>query len=183
MSEEKRTEHRTYTYTARSAADPAQVVTFTLYDDRLAIGVGVPIEQIERAVSSRNGGEEGETQTEPEFWVKPVAVSLIERGAEPFNVEDVTAGLYDGQLRVTAWVRGGGLRLAPVRFTVNDVDNPDAAAAFVKELHRRSEGAEGASRLPGLFDYWAGWALTGLLTSALVALGLRLTRHGDGESA
>ena len=37
----------TYTYTARNAEDIREVVTFTLYDHHMSVGLGAPIENIE----------------------------------------------------------------------------------------------------------------------------------------
>lgn len=184
MSEQ--TLQKTYTYTARSADDPMRVVTFTLYDDKLAIGVGVPLEQAQRMMDARREeGDQGqETETEGNLWIKPVAVSLMERGTHPFNVKDVAAKFDGGRLNVTTWLRGAGLRLMPVRFTIDPVDNRDAAEAFVNELRRRKNIAEGVSRLPGPFDYWASWAAIGLLVPALIAVGVRLTsRMGNGNGS
>jgi len=45
----------TYTYTARSIEDPEQVVTFTLQDHRMSVGLGAPLEQIE-TVPDGSGG-------------------------------------------------------------------------------------------------------------------------------
>ena len=37
----------TYTYTARNIEDPEQVVTLTLQDHHMSVGLGAPLEQIE----------------------------------------------------------------------------------------------------------------------------------------
>jgi hypothetical protein len=180
----------TYTYTARSAGDPTRVATFTLYDDKLAVGVGVPLEQVERSVRAslaEEGAEENAAVVEvaddeqANVWAKPLAVSLVERATRPINVSDVDARLRDGDLRLTAWVRTGGLRLAPLTFRVDRVDNADAAEAFVSELERRKRAASAPGVFAGPLDYWATWLLGSALALTLVIVGLR--KHGDGEEA
>jgi hypothetical protein len=161
----------TYTYTARSADDPKRVVTFTLYDHHLVVDVGVPIEHVERALQGRDAEEESEHNAQP--WLKPVAVSAIERGLHPFNVADVYANADGGGLSVAVWVRAGGLRLAPVVFTMEQVDNLDAAQAFVEELDRRKASAARLGWLPGILDYWASWFLGFFSLVAVLAVWLR----------
>jgi hypothetical protein len=160
------TMENTYTYTARSADNPEKVVTFTCYDHSLVVDVGVPIEQIERALQARQAGEE-EYRAQP--WLKPMAISAIERGTRPFNVADVYAGADDGGLSVTAWVRAGGLRLAPVIFNMETVDNPQAAEAFVEELEKRRASVDRPSRFPGVLDYWVSWFVSGFSVVAVLA--------------
>jgi hypothetical protein len=159
----------TYTYTARSADHPEQVVTFTLHNHSLSVGVGAPLEHVERALQARGGetGAEAETETGSEYriqpWLKPMAISLIERSTGPFDVGDVNASAEDDWLWVRTWLRAGGLRLAPITLIKGRVDNPHAAHAFVQELHERKAPAAGLARFPGLLDYWATWILAGFL--------------------
>jgi hypothetical protein len=168
----------TYTYTARSADDPEQVVTFTIHDHRLSVGVGVPLEHVERALGSEDEGEaESEHRIQP--WLKPMAVSLIERGIRPFNVADVDARAEDEWLHVRAWFRVGGLRLAPITLIAGRVDNPEAARAFVQELNERKAPAAGLARFLGLLDYWVTWFLAG---SLLVILLESWRRRRDSEA-
>lgn len=167
----------TYTYTARSVDHPERVVTFTLYDRRMSVGIGVPLEQAARvaeAVRLQEGEEEeGEApaepmeQAQPQLWLKPVAVSLVEQGTAPFRVVDVDAQTDGDWLMVRGWVRVGGLRLAPIKLMSGRVDNPDAAQAFAKEVGRRkSELVAGPAFLQAL-DYWATWIV---FTSVMVSL-------------
>jgi hypothetical protein len=194
------TMENTYTYTARSADDPTRVVTFTLYNDQLAVGVGVPMEQVERSVRASlaeardeaegEGGAvietatatEGEGGEEAGVWAKPLAVSLVERATRPISISDVDARLRDGDLRLTAWVRTGGLRLAPLTFRVDRVDNADAAEAFVSELERRKRAASAPGIFAGPLDYWATWLLGSALALTLLIVGLR-KHDGDTEAA
>lgn len=166
---------RTYTYTARSAENPERVVTFTLRDSRMSVGVGAPLEQVERAIQIGRGeevpeeaeaeaGSEVEVPERPKLWLRPVAVSLIERGTRPIHVDDVVAKMTDDWLRVRAWIRTGGLRLIPVTLIDGRVDNPVAAQDFVEEVQERKSTT--GWDLFALFDYWATWVVVGI--SALV---------------
>jgi hypothetical protein len=177
----------TYTYTARSANDPRKVVTFTLSNDKMLVDVAALLEQVERAVASRGNGAEGEDEETEEVskarpWLTPGAASLLERATEAFHLSDVEAESPDGGLRVTAWVRANNLRLAPVLFRMKEVDNPRAADDFVNEIKRRKEEAPTTKRLPGPFDYWAGWALGGAMAVGALAAWL-LPKRGKGEEA
>jgi hypothetical protein len=172
----------TYTYTARSAAYPEKVVTFTLYDHSMSVELGVPLEHIERAVVSE--GDETEIEAEAGIehealshaWLKPTAVSLLQRGTRPFSVADVDARTDNDGLRVTAWARTKGLRLAPVTFSWDEVDNPEGAEAFARELKRRKGAAAYPGRFPGLLDYWASWFSMGLLLLVLLLWPRRETK-------
>ncbi len=140
----------TYTYTARSATSPEKVVTFTLRDHHLFIDLGVPVEQVESTLRS---GDEEESQG---LWLKPLVTSLAEVGMHPFRVDDVNASMVGDGLRVTAWVRIG-LRLLPVIFAIEEVDNPVAAQDFVKELEERREEAGVPPAPLRIADYWFTW--------------------------
>jgi hypothetical protein len=177
---------KTYTYTARSAENPEQVVTFTFYDRHLLVDVGVPIEHMERALQARQAKEGVEDEEEKaayhvQPWLKPMAISAIERTTHPFNVSDVYADVDEERLSVTAWVRAGGLRLAPVTFNMAHVDNLDAARAFVKQLEARRADSGYPGRFPGLLDYWATWAVGALSTVVLLGAWLR-KRYKDAAA-
>jgi hypothetical protein len=163
----------TYTYTARSALNPERVVTFTLYDHHMSVEVGAPLEQMERIIESRAEEEETAEAEPAQPWIKPVAAALVERGLRPFDVTDVDAEAENGGLEVRAWVRSGGLRVAPITFAMDAVDNPDATRAFVKELDHRKQSATAVSPMPGFLDYWAGW----LLISSLLFLSAWMWRR------
>ncbi len=165
---------KTYTYTARSAENPEQVVTFTLRDSRMSVGVGAPLEQVERAIQLGRGeketeGEQVEEGAElevreaerPKLWLRPMAVSLIERSTRPVHVDDVVAKLTDDWLQVKAWIRTGGLRLIPITLIDGRVDNPVAAQDFVEEVQERKTVT--GLNLLDLFDYWATWIVAGIL--------------------
>ncbi|MFW6135288.1 MAG: hypothetical protein ACOC7N_00530 [Chloroflexota bacterium] len=186
----------TYTYTARSAENPERVVTFTLRDRRMSVGVGAPLEQIERAIPiGREEEEEPEERAEeraepevelepeqaeaPRLWLRPLAVSLVERTTRPVHVDDVAATVADDWLRVRAWVRAGGLRLLPVTLIDGRVDNAVAAQDFVREVEERR--TVGGFNLFSLFDYWATWVAAAV--AALVILDRSRRRAGQRDEA
>jgi len=157
----------TYTYTARSADNPEQIVTLTLHNHSLSVGVGAPLEHIERALQAESAENEEEPTYHIQPWLKPMAISLVERGMRPFSVDDVGADVERDWLRVRAWFRVGGLRLAPVTLVAGRVDNPDAAQAFVKELNTR-KAATGLPGFLGLLDYWAAWFVAGFVMMVIL---------------
>jgi hypothetical protein len=164
---------KTYTYTARSADNPEQVVTFTFYDHHLLVDVGVPVEHVERALRARQAEEDEKVEYHIQSWLKPMAISAIERSTHPFNVSDVYVDVDEKRLSVTAWVRAGGLRLAPVTFNMAHVDNPDAAQAFVRQLEVRKAGIRRPGRFPSLLDYWITWFVGAFSTVVLLGAWLR----------
>ncbi|RME42713.1 MAG: hypothetical protein D6791_17080, partial [Chloroflexi bacterium] len=150
----------TYTYTARSAENPDEVATFTLHDHSLSVELGgALLAQVERALQPEEA--QGEARLPP--WFRPALTWVVQRLLRPFNIADVTANAKDDGFWIMAWVRAGGLRLAPVTVGWRKVDNPDAAQAFVRELNKRKVSAAHPGRLPGPLDYWATWALVGFL--------------------
>jgi hypothetical protein len=161
----------TYTYTARSIENPERVITFTLKDHHMSVGLGTPLEQIETALQRIDNGEEAEEGAgqgaQAKLWLKPLAISLLERNVGPFRVADVNATAEDDWLCVNAWYRAGGLALAPIALVNGRVDNPQAAQAFVEELDKRKSEVTGAFGLLNVLDYWLTW----LLGAALI-LGL-----------
>jgi hypothetical protein len=157
----------TYTYTARSAENSEEIVTFTLHDHHMSVGLGVPLEQVERVLAETEMEAEGEEAPQPQIWLKPVAVSLLERGTGPFRLEDVSATADAGWLRVSAWYRAGGLALAPLTLVNGPVDNPQGAQAFVEEVDRRKEEIVGPLGSLNVLDYWLTWIAAGVALFAL----------------
>ena len=153
----------TFTYTARSLENPENVVTFTLHDHSMSVDMSVPIENLERALQSAAEAEQKMIPISQLPWLRPVSASLIQWGTHPFRVADIEASLEGYRLGVLAWIRLGGLRLAPIPLPIEPVDNPEAAEAFVKELSARKDTAESPGRFQGPLDYWAGWLLSALL--------------------
>lgn len=160
----------TYTYTARSPEHPEQTVTFTLRDEHLSVDLSAPMEQVERMLQARGDEEEGaapEEQAEVGVWLKPLAISLLERGVGPFHVSDVNALARQDELRIRAWYRAGGLGLVPITLIDGRIDNPEAAHAFVEEIARRKEMVSAAIGPLALLDYWVTWIIAILAFIAL----------------
>jgi len=184
---------QTYTYTARSAENPERVVTFTLRDRRMSVGVGAPLEQVEQAIRLGRGEEEVEESTEeaaeaemevreaerPRLWLRPLAISLVERGTRPVHVDDVVANLSDDWLQVKAWIRAGGLRLIPITLIDGRVDNPVAALDFVEEVRERKTVT--GLNIFGLLDYWATWIVAGVVALVMLQQWRRKGSEKDGE--
>jgi len=159
--------HNTYTYTARSASYPDNVVTFTLENSHMRVNLTDVMEQAGRIAEAQEKPQEIRRQLSTQ--VKPIMTKVVENISGPVHIADVNANLDDEQLKVILWQRVSGLRVAPVLFNMGQVDNPDAARSFVDELKQRKQEAAFAGRFPGLLDYWAGWL--GLLVGTLAFLG------------
>lgn len=154
--------HETYTYTARSANDPSNVVTFTLYNNHLKVNLTGLFDQAGKVAQAEEKPTEIKNQVSTQ--VKPVAMKIVENLTGPVHIRDVNAYIDEEKLKVVLWQRSAGLRLAPVLFNMKKVDNVEAAKAFVDEVEQRKIGASNKGRLWGPLDYWIGWA--GLLVAA-----------------
>lgn len=161
----------TYTYTARSVDDPEQVVTFTLRDNKMAVEPGAPLEQMDRMLEltrgddSENGSRSRDRGNKP--WVKPLAVTLLQRGMGPFRISDVEVDAKEEHLRVSAWYRVGGLALAPVSLVDGRVDNALAARGFAEEVERRKLESVGMVGGPKILDYWLTWIMAAVLLNGM----------------
>ncbi len=123
--------------------------------------------------------EETGPESQPQLWLKPLAVSLLERGVGPFRIADVSAAAKDEWLSVSAWYRAGGLALAPVTLVDGIVDNPQAAQAFVEEVDKRKSEVQGPFGPLSVLDYWLTWILAGLLLFGLFQIWRRQTDAKD----
>ena len=122
------------------------------------------------------GKEETVEGDELNLWLKPLAVSLVERGTGPFRLNDVDADADEDTLHVKAWFRAGGLSLLPLTLIDGQVDNPDAARAFVEELNRRKASAWSSFRFWGVLDYWLSWIVAAGAFVAFFTIWRRLNR-------
>lgn len=157
---------KTYTYTARNINDINKVVTFTLYDGHMRVGLTGLLDQAQTVAHSEKKSNEIKHQIAVQS--KPALLRLKEEISGPVNVKDVNANLDGDRLKVTMWPRIGGLRLAPVRVNMGQIDNQDAAEAFVDELDRRQETKADNKRFLGPLDYWIGWLGVALLIGLLI---------------
>lgn len=166
------TEHKTYTYTARNINNPDKVVTFTLYDGHMRVNLTGLLDQAKTVTDADE--KSGELKKQVSLQAKPALLKLKEGISGPVHVTDIDATMDDDRLRVTMWPRVAGLRLAPVQLKMGQIDNEDAAEAFVDELKQRKGTTESdARKFFGPLDYWIGWA--GLML--LVGLFIRRSKH------
>jgi hypothetical protein len=147
--------HETYTYTARSANDPSKVVTFTIYDQWMQVDLTGILDKIRHLASAEEKPEAARQIISTQF--KPMMTKMLENISAPVHISDVNAYLEAGKLKITLWQRIKGLRLAPILFNMQRIDNQDAAEAFVNELNLRKSRTSHAGRFAGPLDYWLGW--------------------------
>ena len=178
-------EENTFTFTARSGSNPDKSATFTLNNGSVSVELGnVLVEQISKAYDSFSDEEAVQRLSS---WFKPTATGTLQKMIEPISIEDFDAEMSGDALQTTAWIRAGGLRLAPVMMTWQDVDNPRGAQAFVDELQDRICGVD-----PGLVMERSGYATLRerpekpfeVRVDRLVdvdALGIGVVRHGIGH--
>ena len=87
----------------------------------------------------------------------PAALKASEYFSGPIHLNDIQIDYDEGRLALTVWKRAAGLRLAPMILVIDEVDNAEAAEAFVAEVSRRQKNAEKPGKLAGPLDYWVGW--------------------------
>ncbi len=163
----------TLTYTARSANDPDKMATFTLHNGSMSIQLGnALLEQVEEVYESFRVDDDRTLST----WIKPLATGSLQQLLEPIPLEDFDAEFKNDTLQTTAWLRAGGLRLAPVMMNWDHVDNPAGAAAFLEALDDRKSGLSNR-RIPNPFDYWAGWLMVAVTAVALPLVVMKLLKN------
>jgi hypothetical protein len=64
-----------------------------------------------------------------------------------------------------------------MRFAWDQVDNPEGAKAFVRQVRARHEAASRPGPFAGIMDYWLSWLAFGALLLAL--FWPRKRRHGS----
>jgi hypothetical protein len=146
----------TYTYTARNADKPDEVLTFTLRGDHLYVDIAGVLEQIEKVREAEQIKEEVHRQMKAQ--AKPVMLKVIESFSGPVHVSDAKAYMVGDGLVVNVWRRVAGFRLAPMLISISRVDNPEATNAFITELDERKKTAGHVGKFFGPLDYWFGWA-------------------------
>jgi hypothetical protein len=156
----------TYTFTARSAENPQNVVTFTLEDHSLQINLTGLLEPLNNIKDPEEMQEQAKRMLRAQL--KPGVLKFVEGFTGPVPVSDVEASLHGDDFHLTAWQRMMGLRLVPVRFKMAQVDNLEAAEGFVEELAIRKKEAGWAGTFFGPLDYWVGWLGLVLLIMLLV---------------
>jgi len=154
---------KTYTYTARSADDPAQVITITLYNHTLSIGPGTP------------------EQIPPKLWstapkAEPEAADLSAARLKAVALLDVETSIVKDSLRLVIWSHSNKRHWLPIMIVMEHVDNPDAARAFVKELNRRKMSARRRERLFGFVGTRLTWFIAGTFITSAAMISLRSKR-------
>lgn len=153
----------TYTFTARSADDPARVLTFTLSNGHMHLNLTGIGDQLAGLAEAEERREEIKEQWKQQ--AKPATLKAMENVSGPLHIRDVDVDLDGSLLTVKGWKRAGGLRLFPLFIQHEPVDNVDAAASFRDEVERRQQSVENPGKFLGPLDYWLGWValLAGLL--------------------
>ena len=157
----------TYTYTARNKENPDRVLTFTIFDDYIKVNLTGIIDQGSAVVE----GEEDQKEAIKDMLTTQSGTALykaVERLSGPVHVNDVTPGFEDGQFQLTFWKRVAGLRFAPIRLSMGNVDNPDAAGQFIETLMDRQDQTDKPGVFSGPLDYWATWI--GMLIGMIVLI-------------
>lgn len=158
----------TYTYTARHVEDPEKVITFTIKGEYLEINVTGVLENIGKVISDDESKEALKEQIKTQ--ATPTALIVMEEISGPIHLSDVegkVAGENGDRLELKVWKRVGGLRAAPLRLSFGEVDNPQAAQAFIEELNDRREKIEHRGKFFGPLDYWLGWLVLAILVLVL----------------
>jgi len=163
---------QTMTFTARDAYDADNIATFTLQNGSVSIDFGEKLrQQVEEMVDKISNEQAGVLASA----AKPAVSASLQKLLQPFPLEDFAASFDGDSLKTRAWVRAGGLRLAPVVLNWKQVDNPAAAAAFVDALEQRQAETSGMSRWLSPLDYWLIWVLVGV-TAVVIPIILRQQR-------
>ena len=103
----------------------------------------------------------------------PRESGALQKLVKPIPLGDFNAEMKGDALQATAWIRTGGLRLAPVMMTWDDVDNPEGAKAFVDELDSRKQSIDKDESLLAPLDYWASWVAIGFVALLFPILFIR----------
>jgi hypothetical protein len=150
---------------------------FTLHNGSVSVDLAnTLLEQVDQAYQASGDEEAAKRLT---TWIKPTATGAIQKLMKPVPLADFDAEMSDDGLQATAWIRAGGLRLAPLMMTWQDVDNPDAAQAFVRELQERKASIQDDLSRPAPLDYWASWIVIGVMAIALPVLLIRQWRKSQ----
>lgn len=156
----------TYTYTARSIEDSDKAVTLTIIDDKLQIDLTGLFEKV-----TDIGDEEERAELLNEIMStqsKAVMLKVMEKLSEPVHLKDVATSYEDNDFCLTFWKRVGGLRLAPIVISMGEVDNPEAAQAFIDTVEEQKALWEKPGVFSGPLDYWFTWGL--MVIGALILI-------------
>lgn len=164
----------TYTYAARSADDTKRVVTFTLNDRRLMVepGTAAWVEEMPDSIAAKAGSPSHQAVR---GWSEMVSL-LKQTGSVSFDLVNVEAAVEKDGLRLMTWAHSQEKRWMPITLAIEHVDNPDAAQAFVKELHRRKMLAMRRENFITWIGYRLKWFGIGALAAFAAVFSRRLQR-------
>lgn len=165
---------KTYTYTARSADNAAQVVTLTLQADGLLIEPG-PIGSLASTLENSSLETKASLLSASTAWLK--MTTLLEELDKPqLGLADVDAGIDKNCLRLMAWGHSRDRRWLPITLVIDRVDNAEGAAAFVTELNRRKASILRRKRVKAVIGSRPYWFLGGSLATVVALVSLRSKR-------
>ena len=167
-------EENTLTFTARGIQDPDKMATFTLQNGSVSVQLGNTLLKEMVNVSETYQAEEDVNMAD---LTKATAVGAAQKMLRTLPLQDFDANIDGNTLHTTAWIRKGGLRAAPVSMTWQEVDNPDAARAFVQEVEDRKEQLPKVQALPSILDYWVSWLVLGVSGVVAFVIMLQLVKH------
>jgi hypothetical protein len=106
---------KTYSLTTRNAKQPKKVSTFTLEDEYLKVNLTGALRNLRiiAIAEDHNVAEKKNLKQQ----LKPATMKMLESQTGPIHVGDIIFqlnGSKGGKLKITAWRRLGGLRLAPL---------------------------------------------------------------------
>ncbi|MCB8985744.1 MAG: hypothetical protein H6659_18090 [Ardenticatenaceae bacterium] len=162
--------NKTMTFTARSQDNPEKMATFTLQNGSISMQLAdALVSQVKQAFNVLD--DDGDKKT-LQKWLETNDMSA-QPETEPIPVQDFEANLEDDSFQTIAWLREGGLRLAPVMLNWHHVDNPTGAEAFVEELQKRQKTASKHRKFPSIFDHWIAWFVAAAVLIALPVVFIR----------
>jgi len=140
---------------ARNENNPDRVMTFTIYDDALKVNLSGWVDQMSDILD----------QEDRKAAVKDLLTDqsgsalfkVVERLSGPVHVSDVNPSFEDGEFTLTFWKRIAGLRFAPLKITMGQVDNPEAADDFIETLVSLQKDTDPPGIFSGPLDYWITW--------------------------
>lgn len=156
----------TYTFTARAKKNPNRVMTFTIFGDYLKVNLTGIVDQISDVVD-----DEDRSLAVKEFLKTQSGMTLykaLERLSGPVHINDVNPQFKNGEFKLIFWKRVAGLRFAPISLSMGEVDNPEAAAQFIRSIIQRQKETAAPGIFSGPLDYWGTWL--GLLIGLIVLI-------------
>ena len=169
----------TFTFTARGMQDPDKMATFTLQNGSVSVQLGNALLSEMVDVTETYQAEKTVDMAD---LTKATVVGATHKLLRTLPLQDFEADMDGQSLHTTTWVRKGGLRTIPVSMTWQEVDNPEAARAFVQEVGERKEQLPNVQQLPSILDYWVSWLALGLSGLVLFSVFMRILKRFLSQS-